>query len=117
MPAISSLDTRVGGPALRMQATLRERPAFKKPPRCDRYSVIDPHVVAGKARCARASAFSGCPHKQGANARGDLRCEAFLTVERRLPRNAGHIERELGIRILTPITHWEMLEPWAALWR
>lgn len=46
-----------------------------------------------------------------------LRCEAFLTVERRLPRNAGHVERELGIRILTPITYWEMLRPWAALWR
>jgi len=46
-----------------------------------------------------------------------LRCEAFLTMERRLPRNATHIERELGIRVLTPITHWEMLRPWAALWR
>ena len=45
-----------------------------------------------------------------------LRCEAFLTVERRLPRNAVHIERMLGIRILTPITYWEMLRPWAALW-
>ena len=45
-----------------------------------------------------------------------LRCEAFLTVERRLPRNAEHVQRELGIRILTPITHWQMLEPWAALW-
>lgn len=46
-----------------------------------------------------------------------LRCEAFLTVERRLPRNTAHIERELGIRILTPIMHWEILRPWAALWR
>jgi hypothetical protein len=46
-----------------------------------------------------------------------LRCEAFLTVERRLPRNAAHLERELGIRILTPVTHWEILQPWAALWR
>ena len=46
-----------------------------------------------------------------------LRCEAFLTVESRLPRNAAHIERELGIRILTPITYWEILRPWAALWR
>jgi hypothetical protein len=46
-----------------------------------------------------------------------LRCEAFLTVERRLPRNASHIERELGIRILTPIVHWKMLRPSAALWR
>jgi hypothetical protein len=46
-----------------------------------------------------------------------LRCEAFLTVERRLPRNGEHMERELGIRVLTPIMHWEMLRPWAALWR
>jgi hypothetical protein len=46
-----------------------------------------------------------------------LRCDSFLTVERRLPRNAAHVECELGIRIMTPITHWSMLEPWAALWR
>lgn len=45
-----------------------------------------------------------------------LRCEAFLTVEQRLPRNGPHIERELGIRILTPIAHWAMLERWAGLW-
>jgi hypothetical protein len=47
----------------------------------------------------------------------NLRCEAFLTVERRLPCNAAHIERELGILVLTPVTHWKMLRPWAALWR
>jgi hypothetical protein len=46
-----------------------------------------------------------------------LRCEAFLTVERRLPTNAAHLEQELGIRILTPIQHWDALRPWAALWR
>jgi hypothetical protein len=46
-----------------------------------------------------------------------LRCEAFLTVERRLPCNAGHIERELKIRILTPSMHWDLLRPWAPLWR
>ena len=40
-----------------------------------------------------------------------LRCDAFLTVERRLPRNAAHVARELGIRILTPITHWQLLKP------
>jgi hypothetical protein len=40
-----------------------------------------------------------------------------MTVERRLPRNAAHIERELGIVVLTPIIHWNMLRPWAALWR
>lgn len=46
-----------------------------------------------------------------------LRCKAFMTVERRLPRNAAHIERELGLRLLTPTLHWEMLRPWTALWR
>ena len=46
-----------------------------------------------------------------------LRCDSFLTMERRLPRNAAHVERELGIRIMTPIRHWSMLRPWAALWR
>lgn len=45
-----------------------------------------------------------------------LRCEAFLTVERRLPRNAEHMRREIGIEILTPVSHWTMLQPWAALW-
>ena len=46
-----------------------------------------------------------------------LRCEAFLTMERRLPRNAMHIRRELDLEVLTPISHWEMLQPWATLWR
>ena len=46
-----------------------------------------------------------------------LRCEAFLTVERRLPRNADHILRQLNIHVLTPVSHWAWLEPWAALWR
>jgi hypothetical protein len=45
-----------------------------------------------------------------------LRCEAFLTVERRLPTNAAHLEFELGIRVLTPMQHWEALRPLAALW-
>jgi hypothetical protein len=46
-----------------------------------------------------------------------LRCEAFLTMDRRLRRNAAHIERELGLQILTPVVQWEMLRPWAVLWR
>jgi hypothetical protein len=45
-----------------------------------------------------------------------LRCEAFLTMERRFPRNAEHIRGQLGIEVLTPIGHWEMLRPGAALW-
>ena len=45
-----------------------------------------------------------------------LQCDSFLTMERKLPRNAAHIERELGIRVLTPTMYWEMLRPWAGLW-
>jgi hypothetical protein len=46
-----------------------------------------------------------------------FRCDSFLTMERRLPRNGAHLQRELGLLILTPIAHWQMLRPWAALWR
>jgi hypothetical protein len=44
-----------------------------------------------------------------------MQCDSFLTMERKLPRNAAHIERELGIRVLTPITYWERLRPWGAI--
>ena len=46
-----------------------------------------------------------------------LDCDAFLTMERRLPRNAKHLEREAGLRVLTPIEYWSLLRPWAALFR
>jgi hypothetical protein len=45
-----------------------------------------------------------------------LECDAFLTVETRLPRMANHVERELGIRILRPPDYWALLAPWAALY-
>ncbi|MEA2875552.1 MAG: hypothetical protein QOF14_748 [Hyphomicrobiales bacterium] len=45
-----------------------------------------------------------------------FQCDSFLTVERKLPKNAAHIEGELGIRVLTPVTYWTLLRPWAALW-
>jgi len=46
-----------------------------------------------------------------------LECGAFLTMENKLPKNAGHIERTLGVRVLSPIELWECLQPWAALFR
>ena len=46
-----------------------------------------------------------------------LDCDAFLTMERRLPRNASHIEREVGLRVLTPMQYWTVLEPWSGLYR
>ena len=46
-----------------------------------------------------------------------LDCDTFLTMENKLPKNANHIERTLGIRVLSPIEFWEYLQPWAALFR
>ena len=42
--------------------------------------------------------------------------EAFLTMENRLPENAAHIERELGIRVVTAAQYWKLLWPWAKLY-
>lgn len=46
-----------------------------------------------------------------------LECDAFLTMENKLPKNGGHIKRTLNIRVLSPIGMWEYLQPWAALFR
>ncbi len=45
-----------------------------------------------------------------------LECDAFLTMDQRLARNAGHLQREVGLRILLPSQYWELLHPWAALY-
>jgi hypothetical protein len=44
-----------------------------------------------------------------------LECNVFLTMERKLPRSAVHIEQNLGIKVLQPIGYWDLLKPWAAL--
>ena len=46
-----------------------------------------------------------------------LGCDAFLTMENKLSKNADHIERTLGIRILSPIEMWDYIRPWAALFQ
>lgn len=46
-----------------------------------------------------------------------LECDTFLTMENKLPKNAGHIERTLGLRVLSPTEMWAYLQPWAALFR
>ena len=45
-----------------------------------------------------------------------LECEAFMTMEQRLPKNSNHIKKELGIQILCPLDYWELLKPWARLY-
>ena len=43
-------------------------------------------------------------------------CDAFLTVEKKLVRNADHLQRTLDLRIMRPGQLWEILRPWAALY-
>jgi hypothetical protein len=46
----------------------------------------------------------------------ELECHAFLTLDGKLAKNAPHLEATVGIRVLLPTDHWELLRPWAALW-
>jgi hypothetical protein len=45
-----------------------------------------------------------------------LECDAFLTCDRKLAKNRHHLLAELAILVVTPIQHWQMLEPWARLY-
>ncbi len=45
----------------------------------------------------------------------DWRCEAFMTMERRLP-TAAFIKRETGLRVLRPTTYWNLLSRFARLY-
>jgi hypothetical protein len=46
----------------------------------------------------------------------DTRCDAFLTMEQKLPKNAEFIERETGLRVMRPSTYWSLLGRWARLY-
>ena len=46
----------------------------------------------------------------------DWRCDAFMTMERRLPTAAKFIERETGLRLMRPTTYWSLLDRWANLY-
>jgi hypothetical protein len=46
----------------------------------------------------------------------DTGCDAFLTMERRLPSAAEFVERQTGLRIMRPSTYWRLLAPWARLY-
>jgi hypothetical protein len=45
-----------------------------------------------------------------------LECDAFLTLDRKLVKNAEHLQREVGLRILLPSQYWNLLSPWARLY-
>lgn len=42
-------------------------------------------------------------------------CDAFITMDRKLQKNAPHLEQTTELRVLEPAQYWELLEPWAAL--
>src|SRR4051812_22640630 len=46
----------------------------------------------------------------------DWRCDAFMTMERRLPTAAPFIERETGLRVMRPTTYWGLLSRLAKLY-
>ena len=46
----------------------------------------------------------------------DWRCEAFMTMERRLPTAAVYIERETGLRVMRPTRYWNLLSRFARLY-
>jgi hypothetical protein len=46
----------------------------------------------------------------------DVGCDAFLTMERRLPTQANFIERATGLWVMRPTTYWSLLSRWAALY-
>jgi hypothetical protein len=46
----------------------------------------------------------------------DWHCDAFLTMERRLPTAAEFIERETGLRVMRPKTYSALLDRWANLY-
>ena len=46
----------------------------------------------------------------------DWGCQAFLTMERRLPTASVFVERATGLRVMRPTVYWRLLAPWAALY-
>ena len=46
----------------------------------------------------------------------DWRCDAFMTMERRLPTAAPFIERQTGLRIMRPTTYWGLLSRFSRLY-
>jgi hypothetical protein len=47
----------------------------------------------------------------------DVDCDAFMTMERRLPTSAAFVEKTTGLRILRPTVYWALLQPFANLYR
>ena len=47
----------------------------------------------------------------------DVGCDAFMTMERKLPTVALFVEKTTGLRIMRPTAYWAVLQPFANLYR
>jgi hypothetical protein len=45
-----------------------------------------------------------------------LECEVFLTMEKKLPKQAVKIAALVPLQVLRPPEYWALLRPWAALY-
>ncbi|MBL8828730.1 MAG: hypothetical protein JNM18_17255 [Planctomycetaceae bacterium] len=45
-----------------------------------------------------------------------LECHAFVTMDNKLGKNADHIGKEVGLKVMSPRSYWKLLEPWAAVY-
>jgi hypothetical protein len=45
------------------------------------------------------------------------RCDAYMTTDRALITQAAGLSSAAQLRLHTPATYWDQLEPWANLWR
>jgi len=72
----------------------------------------------GQAVRLDGGAFGYLSAKDKALLKDALACEsdAFLTMDRRLARNAPALRAAVGIQVLRPVDYWAVLRPWAALY-
>jgi len=46
----------------------------------------------------------------------DWRCDAFMTMERRLPTAAAFIKQQTGLQVMRPTTYWDLLSRFSRLY-
>lgn len=108
------------------EASLQEVVAREKPPYTQWvFDVLDTWLVQseGEAAPSPGTTFAGrrfgmisVKDRRLLQEALDWRCDAFMTMERRLPTAAAFIERETGLRVMRPTTFWGLLSRFARLY-
>lgn len=107
-------------------ASLREVQARNRPQFTQWvYDVIDAWLIQSEGQDPPTPGATFTNHRFGMISQKDRRllqealdwkCEAFVTMERRLPTAAEFIERETRLQVMRPTTYWSLLSPWARLY-